>query len=447
MLDYLNDYVPEFILPLISLWLFCVPIAVALLITALIVFVVSKTIYNVLGKYNDADVKRTDEELIKSRGFHFEEHRVTTKDGYQLVLHRVVNPLIKKYGLPIKPVLFVHGMGGTSSVWIINDTDGFKPLDLNGNVDPLASGQVGNTTAFTVANHGYDVWLGNYRGTPLSSRHVKWTQSDSEYWNYSMDEVSSHDMPTMVDHILETTGQKRLGFVGISQGNTVMFGLLASRPEYNSKIAPFVAITPVVSVANTLSSIPKVIRHAIVRLMIWALIKLGDGSSCPAYIRKLALYFTCSHPFTWLTNYPVHLAIAALGGGDLMAGRDELYVSRLVGSFARKTLTHTLQLLLTGVFAKFDHGQQKNIKVYGSPAPPVYELDNITNESICFIHAKNDTVVNYEDVKLLQKRLPVKLMDNYLVPNDKWNHADYHCGKNLAKYLNARLISNLALCD
>lgn len=37
---------------------------------------------------------------------------------------------------------------------------------------------------------------------------------------------------------------EQLGYVGISLGTTIMFGLLASKPAFNDIIRPFIALAP-----------------------------------------------------------------------------------------------------------------------------------------------------------------------------------------------------------
>lgn len=94
-------------------------IAVFAGVIAFIVFAVCKFVYNLLGFCSNPDIKRTDLQIIEHRGFEAEQHKVRTEDGYILTVHRVVNPLIKKLGLELKPVILMHGMGGSSAGWIL----------------------------------------------------------------------------------------------------------------------------------------------------------------------------------------------------------------------------------------------------------------------------------------------------------------------------------------
>lgn len=99
----------------------------------------SKLFKNEKETYPD-DYYKTIEMIVKGYGFDFEEHQVTTKDGYRLTMHRVRKPNLKKGG----PAVFMqHGLMDSSNTFIING------MESNG---------------LKFANAGYDVWLGNNRG-------------------------------------------------------------------------------------------------------------------------------------------------------------------------------------------------------------------------------------------------------------------------------------------
>lgn len=73
----------------------------------------------------DSDANRNIQEIVESRGYLFEEHKVVTKDGYILNIHRVVNPMFKQDDYESrKPVLLQHGFTGCSIHWLIAANDG-----------------------------------------------------------------------------------------------------------------------------------------------------------------------------------------------------------------------------------------------------------------------------------------------------------------------------------
>jgi lysosomal acid lipase/cholesteryl ester hydrolase len=91
---------------------------------------------------------------------------------------------------PKKPVVFLqHGLLSSADTWIINS-------------ETLAP-------AFVLANKGYDVWLGNQRGTKYSRRHETLDpdkMEDLHYWDFSFVEMGMMDAPAQIDHILKITG-------------------------------------------------------------------------------------------------------------------------------------------------------------------------------------------------------------------------------------------------
>ena len=112
----------------------------------------------------DPDVFRDTLELIASRGFEAEEHKVITEDGYMITLHRIINPFIPRNVSNRKPVLCVHGLMDTSASFVMNSAGGFARPLIN-NASFTNQSVVGNNLGFELSNHGYDVWLGNPRGS------------------------------------------------------------------------------------------------------------------------------------------------------------------------------------------------------------------------------------------------------------------------------------------
>ena len=49
--------------------------------------------------------------------------------------------------------------------------------------------------AFTAARAGYDVWLGNQRGTKNSMGHKTLNNKSKAYWSFSYTEMGKYDAP------------------------------------------------------------------------------------------------------------------------------------------------------------------------------------------------------------------------------------------------------------
>lgn len=110
----------------------------------------------------DADAQRTVPEIIESRGFKSETHKVLTKDGYILILHRIINPFVVKKGIDTEPILLGHGLAAHSGHWLINSDDGYlEPFfDMNDNREELKrkgskpNTKLSNNLGFVLANLG-----------------------------------------------------------------------------------------------------------------------------------------------------------------------------------------------------------------------------------------------------------------------------------------------------
>lgn len=87
-------------------------------------------------------------EFVYENGFIFESHPVITKDKYILNVFRIRHENMKP---DAKVVFMQHGITDTADCWIMHRSE-------------LAP-------AFQLARKGYDIWLGNQRGTKYSMGH------------------------------------------------------------------------------------------------------------------------------------------------------------------------------------------------------------------------------------------------------------------------------------
>ena len=59
--------------------------------------------------------------------------------------------------------------------------------------------------AFVLARAGYDVWLGNNRGTRFSQIHKTLKNNQKEFWEFDWEDMGTKDTPAVIDYILNTT--------------------------------------------------------------------------------------------------------------------------------------------------------------------------------------------------------------------------------------------------
>lgn len=74
-----------------------------------------------------------------------------------------------------------------------------------------------------LADNGYDVWLGNFRGSIYSTKHLYLNYStDAAYWNFSFHEHGVYDIPAFVNYIYEIREEK-IEYIGYSSATSAAF--------------------------------------------------------------------------------------------------------------------------------------------------------------------------------------------------------------------------------
>ena len=70
--------------------------------------------------------------------------------------------------------------------------------------------------ALQLADHGYDIWLGNNRGTEYSWDHETLTTDDKEYWAFTWSEMGLYDDVANIDLVKKISGQEKIYYIGYS---------------------------------------------------------------------------------------------------------------------------------------------------------------------------------------------------------------------------------------
>lgn len=172
------------------------------------VFFLTFLFFNLLNSYN-SDAYKSFTEYLESYLYPFEEHFLETRDSYILKIFRIQTknqPKIKAK-TEGKVILMVHGLADSSDTYIINKEE-WAP-------------------ALFFANKGHDVWLANLRGNKHSRNHTYLNpDKDKEFWDFSMDELISIDLPDIFKFIHDQTQQK-INYIGHSQGSSILFAALS----------------------------------------------------------------------------------------------------------------------------------------------------------------------------------------------------------------------------
>ena len=128
-------------------------------------------------------------------------------------------------------VVMQHGMGGSGIGWLTSF--GMRPSK---NEVPMA---------YQLAKDGWDVWITNNSAVTYSQEHDTWTPYDKEYWAMDWRKYALYDFPAAVAEIRKRNGDKKVAYVGHSQGTTQMLAGMGLIPEwYDENVSSAVLLGP-----------------------------------------------------------------------------------------------------------------------------------------------------------------------------------------------------------
>ncbi|KOB70208.1 Lipase [Operophtera brumata] len=346
--------------------------------------------------------------MVNYDGFLSETHTVRTKDGYILTLYRVSSPNCSALR-DSEPIMFMHG------------------LFLSGD-DCITPGPSGSH-CYEYASACLDVWVPNARGTVYSRSHISLNpDTDSEYWNFSFDEMAQYDMPAVIDYVINATNKNQITYIGHAQAVATLLNLCAAKPEYNAKIKVGFGLSPTAWLYNCRFSVIQI--DGALSTVLTGLIEAGLNAE---FLPRGGVY----QPFVKLLcgttdlSYPAcsDLLFAVLGNDSYQITEDTMKVltGHLPGGTSLKNFNRWGQIYKNG-FTKYDHGSVKNLLEYGTLTPPVFDLSNVTMKWI-FITSYGDYVSNVTDVDTLIAN--VSNATKCIVSDKTFGHLDYLFGKDV----------------
>ncbi|XP_071722631.1 triacylglycerol lipase 2-like [Rutidosis leptorrhynchoides] len=343
--------------------------------------------------------------MVVAQGYQCEEHTVTTEDGYILSMQRI--PVgVSGNAADKPPVLLQHGLFMDGGTWLLNPPD--------------------QSLAFILADNGYDVWIANTRGTNYSLGHTSLSPSDSAYWEWSWDELSSYDLPDSVQYVYKQTGQK-LHYVGHSLGTLIAFAAL-SQQRLLDMLRSTALLSPIAHLAQISSPIA---RDASDLFIADDLYWLGLYEFSPrGNAAVVLLEDLCKMP----DNDCSDLMSSFTGQNCCVnSSRTDNFLEHEPQSTSTKNLIHISQMVRKGTLAKYDYGNEgDNMKNYGQTTPPNYDMTSIPNDFPLFLgYGGADMLSDVNDVKVLlgdlQDHDSDKLVAQYI---DDYAHADFVFGVN-----------------
>ncbi|XP_054839743.1 lysosomal acid lipase/cholesteryl ester hydrolase-like isoform X2 [Eublepharis macularius] len=351
-------------------------------------------------------------ELIDYRGYSSEEYVVLTDDGHYLTINRILLGRKDQSRDPKPVVLVQHGIFTEASSWVAN--------------------MANNSLGFILADAGYDVWLGNSRGTSWCQRHQNFSVDQDEFWDFSFHEMAMFDIPATINFILEKTGQKQLYYIGHSQGTTLGFIAFSVFPELSQKIKIFFALAPVISVKH--ASSPSL------RLLLFFSensIKKMFTSKDFIFSRKSVretIFKICNRALM------MKFCLSVLSSGGFNAentnmSRTDIYLSRIPDGGSVKTLLHWRQISKSGLFRYFDYGSENQAK-YNQSSPPSYNLQDMIVPTAIW-SGEIDPVADPYDMAIL---LPQINNIVYYHSFSDWSHWDFVLGLNAPERLYYKII-------
>jgi len=365
----------------------------------------------------EPEIYMTVPELINYHGYPVQVMEVTTEDGYILTIHRIAHGRNGADTKPRKPVLVQHGLLCSSASWITNTPDKNLP--------------------YLLAEEGYDVWLGNIRGTLFGRKHIHLSPKDKQFWAYSFDQMARFDIPAVIDKMLNVTGFEQIYYIGHSMGTTMTFAMLATQPKYNKVIRTMFALAPVAKVEHVRS--PLRLLAPVSSQVSFLLHLLGNGEfmANDAFLKFISSTI-CNSPFKDLCSNILFL-LCGYDYAQLNSTRLPIYLAHTPAATSVQTTVHYAQLIQSGNFRKFDYGKTKNKLYYRQETPPSYDLNAVTTK-VALFWSDNDWLAAPEDVSWLATKLN-NLVLKHRVPFKDFSHLDFIWGIDVKPLLYDKLFS------
>ncbi|TMW91235.1 hypothetical protein EJD97_014587 [Solanum chilense] len=353
---------------------------------------------------------------VAPHGYKCQEFEVKTDDGYILSVQRIPQGRVGGGGQIRQPVLLQHGVLVDGATWLLSPPE--------------------ESVAMMLADNGFDVWISNTRGTRYSRRHVTLDARDSEYWNWSWDELIVHDLPSVIDFIFKQTGQK-IHYVGHSMGTLIALASFSEGREID-KVKSAALLSPIAYLSHMTTALGEVAARAFVG-EITTIFGLAEFNPKSGPVNKLLKFF-CAQP--GVNCYDLMTAITGKNC-CLNSSTVEIFLNDEPQSTSTKNLVHLAQTVRDGTLSKYDYGSNYNLAHYGETKPPKYDLGNIPRDLPLFLsYGGQDALSDSKDVETLLDYLKFHDVDKLHVQYIKnYAHADFVMATNANNLVYNQIIS------
>ncbi|XP_010252996.1 PREDICTED: triacylglycerol lipase 2-like [Nelumbo nucifera] len=346
--------------------------------------------------------------MVEIHGYVCQEHTVTTEDGYILSLQRI--PAGRSSGdtpQERRPVLLQHGVLVDGAIWLLNLPH--------------------QSLAFILADGGFDVWIANSRGTKWSRGHTSLSSDDPAYWDWSWDQFVEYDLPATFQYVHHQTG-KKIYYVGHSQGT-----LIALASFSQEKLLNLLKSAALLSPIAYLGQVPCPLARSAAEVFIaevniqiitnfWLGVDEFDpkGKAVDKLLKAICNKpgINCYNLFTSFTGKNCCLNSSTV----------DFFLEYEPQSTATKNMIHLAQMIRGGSITMYDYGDKdKNVKHYGQPTPPVYNMSGIPSDIPLYLsYGGKDKLSDVNDIQALLYSLKDHDRDKLVVQyQEDYAHADF----------------------
>ncbi|KAL2457783.1 Triacylglycerol lipase 1 [Forsythia ovata] len=378
------------------------PAALVAVMLALFSIVLLSSAMNSVEDFTDAsNLRRKSPEaglcaqFIEPSGFPCSEHKTQTKDGFILGIQRVSSNSGNFRRQRGPPVLLIHGLFVAGDAWFLNTPN--------------------QSLGFILANRGFDVWVGNVRGTRWSQSHVSLSEKDREFWDWSWQELALYDLGEMIRYVYSVTNS-RLFIIGHSQGTIISLAAF-TQPDIVEMVGAAALLCPITYMKHITARLPlRLVKMHLDQVMLeMGIHQLNFKSDWGTSIMDMMCngHVDCDDLLTSFTGKNC----------CFNSSRIDFYLEYEPHPSSAKNLNHLFQMIREGTFAMYDYGMWKNMKHYGQLKPPKFDLSQIPSTLPLWMgYGGNDAFADITDLQHALKELQAKPDLLYL---ENYGHIDF----------------------
>ncbi|KAL8109113.1 triacylglycerol lipase 2-like [Apium graveolens] len=339
-----------------------------------------------------------------------EEYHVVTGDGYIISMSRFPEGWNGKgVGRNKQPVLLQHGLLVDGMTWLLNSAK--------------------ESLALILADHDYDVWIANTRGTRFSRRHLYLDPSDKEFWDWTWDDLVTHELSATIDFVFKNTGRK-IHYVGHSLGTLTALAAFSEGRQVD-KVKSAALLSPIAYISHITTALGTLAAKFFVG-EITNLLGIAEFDPIGKPVSNI-LGVLCANPGVDCSDL-----ITAITGPNCCVDSSTVdnFLKNEPQSTATKNMVHLAQTVRNGKLEKYNYGNVlSNWEHYGVFSPPAYSLSNIPKNLPLFLsYGGNDALSDVNDVQNLLDSLKYHEVDKLSVQYvEDFAHVDFIMGGVTAK--------------